>query len=66
MQKIEFYFTNEESGPAIFSTDLQHVFVSIVGNDLGMMFREKGRREPGFAYDLFRIHSFTNYTDFIE
>ena len=65
-QKVEFYFTNEQSGPAIFSTDLQHDFVSIDGNDFGMMFREKGRREPGFAYDLLCIHSFTNYTDLIE
>ena len=56
----------EESSLAIFCTDLGHLFVSDVRNDLGMLMRGKGPLEPAFAYDIVRIHSIMIYTDLVE
>ena len=40
-QNVEIYLANEGSGLAFFSTDLEHIFGSNVGNDLGVMLRGK-------------------------
>ena len=65
-QKVEIYLANEASGLAFFSTDLGHIFGSIVGNELGVLLRGKGPHKPEFAYDIVRIHSLMIYTDMIE
>ena len=65
-QKIEIYLANERSGLAFFCTDLGHIFGSNVGNESGVMLREKGPPKPDFAYDIVRIHSLKIYTDLIE
>ena len=65
-QKVEIYIANERSGLAFFSTDLGHIFGSIVGNELGVMLRGKGPHKTEFAYDIVRIHSLMIYTDLIE
>ena len=40
-QKVEIYLANEASGIAFFSTDLGHIFGSIVGNEFGVMLSRK-------------------------
>ena len=65
-QKNEIYLVIEGSGLAFFSMDLKHNFGSNVGNEFGVMLREKGPHKPEFAYDLVRIHSLIIYTDLIE
>ena len=65
-QKVEIYLANEGSGPAFFSTDLEHIFGSNVGIEFGVMLRGKGTHKPKFAYDIVRIHSLMIYTDLIE
>ena len=65
-QKVEIYLANEASRLAFFSTDLGHIFGSNVGNEFGVMLREKGPHKPEFAYDIVRIHSLKLYTDLIE
>ena len=40
--KVEIYLANERSGLAFFSTDLGHIFRSNVGNDFGVILRDKG------------------------
>ena len=65
-QKVEIYQANEASGLTFFSTDLGHIFGSIVGNEFGVMLRGKGPHKPDFAHDIVRIHSLMIYTDVIE
>ena len=65
-QKIKVYLANEESGLAIFSTDLGHTFGGVVRNDSGILLRGKEPHEPTFAYDIVRIHSLMIYTDIVE
>ena len=65
-QDVEIYLANEGSGLAFFSTDLGHIFGSIVGNEIGVMLRRKGPHKPKFAYDIVRIHSLMIYTNLIE
>ena len=65
-QKIEIYLANEGSGLAFFSTDLEHIFGSKIGNEYGVMLRGKEPHKPKFAYDFLRIHSLMIYTDLIE
>ena len=65
-QKVEIYLAKEGSGLAFFNTDLGHIFGSNVGNEFGVMFREKGPHKPEIAYDLVRINSLMIYTDLIE
>ena len=65
MQKIEIYLANAGSGPAIFSTDLGHIFGSNFGNEFGAMLRTKGPQKPEISY-IVRIHSFVTYTDLIK
>ena len=65
-QKVEIYLANERSGLAFCSTDLGHIFGSIVGNKLGVMLRGKGPHKPEIAYDIARIHSLMIYTDLID
>ena len=48
-QKVEIYLANEGSGLAFFSTDLGHIFASIVGNKFGVIMRGKGPHLPEFA-----------------
>ena len=65
-KKVEIYLASEGSGLAFFRTDLGHIFGNIVGNEFGVMLREKGPHKPKFAYDLVHIHSLMIYTDLIE
>ena len=65
-QKVEIYLANERSGLAFFSTDLGHIFGSIVGNEFGVMLRGKRLHKLEFAYDIVSIHSLKIYTDLIE
>ena len=65
-QKVEIYLSNEGSGLAFFSTDLGHIFGSNVGNEFGVMSREKEPHKTEFAYDIVRIHPLMIYTDLIE
>ena len=65
-QKVEIYLANEESGLALFSTDLGHTFGSNDGNEFGVMLSGKGSYKPKFAYDIVRIHSPMIYTDLIQ
>ena len=60
------YLANEESRPAIFRTDLGHLFGGDVRNDSGIFMRGKKPHEPSFAYDIVRIHSLMFYTDIVE
>ena len=57
---------NEETSPAIFSTDLGHIFGGDVRNELGILMCGKSRHEPTFAYDAVRIHSLMIYTEIVE
>ena len=50
----------------LFSTDLGHIFGSIVGNEFGVMLSGKGPHKPEFAYDIVHIHSLIIYEDLIE
>ena len=45
-EKVEIYLAYEASGLAFFSTDLGHIFGSIVGNEFGVMLRGKGPHKP--------------------
>ena len=65
-QKNEMHLANEGSGFAFFSTDLRHIFGSIVGNEFGIKLRGKAPQKTEFAYDIVRIHSLMIYTDLIE
>ena len=65
-QNVEIYLANERSGLAFFSTDLGHIFGSIVGNEFGVIMRGKCPQKPKFAYDIVRIHSLMLYTELIE
>ena len=65
-QKVEIYLAKEGFGLAFFSTDLGHIFGSIIGNHFGVMLRRRGPHKPKFAYDIVRIHSLMIYTDLIE
>ena len=65
-QKVEINLADERSGVAFFSTDLGHIFGSIVGNDFAVMLRGEGPYKPELAYDFVRIHSPMIYTDLIE
>ena len=40
-QKSEIYLANEASGLAFFSTNLEHIFGSNIGNEFGVMLRGK-------------------------
>ena len=65
-QKAEIHLANEGSVLAFFSIDLGHNFGSNVGNEFGVMLREKGPHKPELAYDIVRIHSLMVYTDLIK
>ena len=65
-QKLEIYLANEGSGLAFFSTDLERIFRSNVGNELGVRLRKKGPHKPEFTCDIVRRHSLMIYTDLIE
>ena len=60
------YLANEGSGLAFFSTDLGHIFGSIVGKGNGVMLKEKRSHKSKFAHDLGRIQSRRLYRDLIE
>ena len=50
----------------MFSTDIGHIFGSIVGNEFGVMLRGKGPHKPKFAYNIVRIHYPEINTDLME
>ena len=66
LQKFEIYFSKEGSGLAFFSMDLGHIFKFILGNEFGVMLREKVPIKPECANDLVHMHSFMIYTKLIE
>ena len=55
LEKVEIHLANERSGLAFLSTDLGHVFRSIVGIEFGIMLRGKWPHQPEFAYNIVRI-----------
>ena len=65
-QKVEIHLAKEASGLAFFSTDLEYLFSSNVGNEFGVMLRGKGPHKPEIAHDIVCIHSHMMYTDHIE
>ena len=65
-QKVEIYIAKEKSGLAFFSTNLGHIFGSIVRNEFGVMLRGKEPHKPEIAFDIVRIHSLMIYIDLIE
>ena len=65
-QQIVIMLANDTSGLAFCSTDLGHVFGNNVGNEFGVLMKEKGPHEPEFAYDIVRIHSLIIYSDLLE
>ena len=65
-QKNEIYLANEVSGLAFFSTDLGHIFESIVVKEIGIMLSGKGPHKPKFAYDIVHIQPLMIYTELIE
>ena len=65
-QKNEIYPANEGSGLAIFSMDVENIFGSNVGNELGVMLRGDGPHKPEFDYDIVHIHFLLIYRDLIE
>ena len=64
--KVEIQLANEESGLAFFSTDLGHFFGSNIGNESGVILREKEPRMPMFACDYVGIDSLKICTDLIK
>ena len=65
-QKYVILLANDTSGLAFCSTDLGHIFGNNVGNKFGVLMIGKGPHEPGFAYDIVRIHSLMIYSDLVE
>ena len=65
-QKVVILLANDTSGQAFCSTDLGHIFGNNVGNEFGVLMKEKGPHEPEFAYDIVRIHSLMIYSDLVE
>ena len=57
---------NDTSGLAFCSTDLGNIFGNNVGNEFGVLTTGKRSLEPGFAYDIVRIHSLMIYSDLVE
>ena len=49
-----------------FSTDLENIFGSNAGNELGKLLRRKGPQDPVFAYDIVRLHFLKIYADLIK
>ena len=66
-QKVEIYLANEGSDLAFFSTDLRHIFGSNVGNEFGVVLRQ--RTSQTIIYLRLCPHTLTHdieYTDVIE
>ena len=51
---------------AFFFRDLGHIFESNVGNEFGVMMREKRLQKPELLYDIVCILSIKLYRDLIE
>ena len=66
MQKVEIYYSNEGSGPAIFTTDLEHIIGSKIGVDFSVMLRREGLHKPEVIYHIVRKHSLMIYANLIE
>ena len=65
-QKVVIMLANDSLGLAFCSTELDHIFGNIVGNEFGVLMIGKGPHEPEFAYDIVRIHSLMIYSDIVE
>ena len=65
-QKVVIILANDTSGLAFCSTDFGHIFGNNVGNQFGVLMKEKGPHEPHFAYDIVPILSLMIYSDLIE
>ena len=57
---------NEESSPAIFSSDLGHIFGGDVRNDLGILLPGKVSHEPTFALRYCTFETTTKVSDVKE
>ena len=57
---------NDASGLAFSSTDLDCIFASNVGKEIGAMFRGKRHYKPKVANDFFRMPCRKIYTDLID
>ena len=64
-QKFEIYTANEKTVLAFCSTDLEHIFESVVGKEFGVL-SGKEPQSPEFAHDIVRKHSLIIKTDIIE
>ena len=65
-QKVVIMLANDTSGLAFCSTDWGHIFGNNVGNQFGVLMKEKGPHEPQFAYNIVRIQSLMFYSDLVE
>ena len=65
-QKVVVMLANDTSGLAFCSTDLGHNFGNNVGNEFGVLLIGKGPHEPGFAYDIDRMHSLMIYSNLVQ
>ena len=51
-QKVDNYFAKEEFGQAMSSTELRNICGSNVGNEFGVMLREKDLTNQNFSHDI--------------
>ena len=65
-QKVAVMLEKDTSGLAFCSTDLSHIFVNKVGNEIGVLMKGKCPHQPEFAYDIVRFHSLKIYSDLVE
>ena len=65
-QTVEIHRANEQSGLAFFSADLGLFSGNNIGNDSGVILREKEPRMPVFASDNVGIDYLMIYTDLIK
>ena len=61
--KLEIYLAIEGCGLAFFSTDMEHIFGSKVGNEFGVLLRGRGPRKPKIAYGVVRKHPLMIHMD---
>ena len=65
-QKDKICVADEGCGLALFSTDMEHIFVSNVVNNFGVLLKLKGPHKPEIVFDIVRIHSLMINKDLIE
>ena len=65
-QKVEIYFSKDAAGAASFSTDLEDILGSIIGNECEMMLRKKRPDKRELLYHIVCLLSLIINTDLIE